>query len=170
MAVVSGAVYSLTGGKIGLWTRGVPVTTVAITMTVGLDEGDQLIARGYSWRVPKLQTDAMASYLDDVSQGRPEPKCTVSVFGTQPQGPGVDMDAERRRVESAVRAAVPNSKKLSFITRRALEEANFSVVLNEPPPGHYDLDLGVALDDDALGDRLGLLMALFDEGEKVDLR
>ncbi len=111
-------------------------------------DGDLLIARLWRWDVDRLLQDAerdhdektQASLDWDPDQGEAQ-YYSVSAFGVLKQ-PGDDVEELMRRVCSLTQR---NARYVAFTTGSELAQHDIEAILNEPPPGHYDLSFGTTL-------------------------
>lgn len=135
------------------------------TRPIKLERGEKLIIRLWSWDEARIMKDAQAGHeIDTVEAGRPPDYYSVSVFALAlDDGESVDDLVDRLRLHAA------DNRKFKWyclVTETELNEANFELILNEPPDDHYDIPVGLDAIDPTMVTNLALLFG----DEKIRMR
>lgn len=115
-------------------------------------EGGLVLIRFAPFSAAKLLEQAEDHYFTAEFEGRPL-RYAVSMFG---RVLGADEHVDTLVQEVATEAGLRNGGKVAVVPADVLMGDGFSVHLTEPPPNHYDVELGPSLDE-GQADRLSQL-------------
>jgi len=121
--------------------------------------GDLIIVRFSPLRTDALMEQAETSALDCEAEGLPR-VYSISTFGRVLN----EGDTLSDVMHTICSEAPAGGKRIWVTTARALREAGFNVSLSEPPPHHYDVELGT----DLCRSDVDKLVALFEPGREVN--
>lgn len=121
--------------------------------------GELLIVRFSPLRADALLEQAEVSALDCEANGLPR-IYSISTFGRVVS----EGDTLSDILNTICTEAPVGGKKIWLVSAATLREAGFSVRLSEPPPHHYDVELGT----DLCRSDVDKLVTLFEPGQEVN--
>jgi hypothetical protein len=104
-----------------------------------LAAGELLIGRAWRWDAEQIAKDIDIDRRTKLAEGEEDPSPSISVFAIPHDGGDVVDTVQRLKAHVQ---QYRRSRWLALVTQSELSQQGFRLVLNEPPPKHYDLVLG----------------------------